>query len=198
MKKIINFATIFVLAPILLAWMNGLEPSRLAVKLEDSSYITIHGETNVNQFACNYVSLSARDTVQIELDRQGRKVYFNQAKLEINTTSFDCGNRMMNQDFQELLSAEQFPFIDIELLSVKISDSGHAIAQTSVTIRDEQKKFSVPVLYEILPEKQFYQGVLKINIRDFDIEPPRKMLGMVIVDEMILIEFHLVASLESA
>ncbi|MCB0669522.1 MAG: YceI family protein [Saprospiraceae bacterium] len=197
MSRIYKIVLGLLIFPLLLAMENALERSVLAVKLEDSSYIIIHGATNINQFECNYATLNTEDTIHVQVDKLQGKVFFDQTKLEIRTTSFDCGSRLMNRDFEELLSADQFPYIDIKLNSVTVYDEGQARVKADVLIQGKRNTYEIPVAYQILAENQIYQGVLSLNIRDFEIEPPKKMLGMVTVDEMINIEFGLVVKVET-
>lgn len=197
MSRIYKIVLGLLIFPLLLAWENALERSVLSVKLEDSSYIIIHGATNINQFECNYATLNTEDTIHVQVDKLQGKVFFDQTNLEIRTTSFDCGSRLMNRDFEELLSADQFPYIDIKLNSVTVYDERQARVKADVLIQGKRNTYEIPVAYQILAENQIYQGVLSLNIRDFEIEPPKKMLGMVTVDEMINIEFSLVVKVET-
>ena len=41
-------------------------------------------------------------------------------------------------------------------------------------------------------ENLMINGKLKLNIKDFSLEPPKKMLGLIVVSEIIEINFKLV------
>ena len=93
----------------------------------------------------------------------------------------------MNSDFQDLLLSEKYPELVIELNKVEALAGEYVKAYVTVQIAGKTNNYTMPVLLK----EHGYQGKLKINIKDFDLVPPKKALGLIEVDEMIEVQFDL-------
>ncbi|OAD44383.1 YceI family protein [Polaribacter atrinae] len=160
------------------------------IKIASESKLEILGSTNVNKFACNFNFYEVDKTIPLSFKKVGNKVYFEKAVLELKNSGFDCGNKVMNKDFFKLLKSEEFPKI---LLNLKEVEKEETITEALVemTIAGVSKKYKVPVTIEE-DDEFLVSGNLNLNIEDFNIKAPKKMLGLIVVSEMINIHFNLV------
>ncbi|CAL66399.1 YceI family protein [Christiangramia forsetii] len=158
------------------------------IKILKSSELVIAGSTNVNKFNCEFDinKISGERTVQIS--EKDNTLYFKDFELHLEIDAFDCGNKRMNSDFQDLLVSEEFPEIVIFLNNAELISEEYAKAMISLEIAGHKRHYELPVHLD----KNRFQGTLKINITDFQLEPPKKALGLIEVDEMIEVQFNLV------
>ena len=106
--------------------------------------------------------------------------------------NFDCGGPGINNDFQELLKTKTYPRVFIKLNEiVKDRDNGNLLqALVDLEIAGVTKSYTVPVTFKEEGVTSV-KGVLALNIRDFNLEPPKKALGMIVVKDVIEINFDL-------
>lgn len=169
----------------------------MTVVVGQDSYLTILGKTNINKFSCVYQGNFPRDTFQVQLIQMDDEVKIKDVQLQLKVDNFDCGNKVMNNDFQELLKHQQFPLISIEVLRIKSSlpdkpeKDVYGMAEVKFHIAGESNIYTLPVYLRQLNSHAFYVGTHQLDITDFNITPPTKFLGMVKVDEEVAIEFGL-------
>lgn len=167
------------------------------LRIEDDSYLKIEGTTNINTFNCVYRGQLSHDTLSVNIRRTADSLFLDHALLNIEVAKFDCGNAGMNKDFRSLLAYEDHPFLRVKLnkLCIQSNQAYEAMAMLSIGIAGTSKAYEVPVQLEKTDGKTFYVGQQSLNITDFGITPPRKFLGMVVVDEEVRIDFKLNVSI---
>ena len=101
---------------------------------------------------------------------------------------FDCGHKIITKDFKTLLKADDYSHIDINLKEL-ILDKKEIIAKTCIEIAGVKREYEVPVSFD--SKNSNVKGVLRLNINDFCLKAPKKLLGFVIVDEYVSIDFNL-------
>ncbi|MBT8295699.1 MAG: YceI family protein [Gramella sp.] len=157
------------------------------IRVLPESELTIIGSTNVNTFTCrfNIAQITGRYTVSYTGENQYIK--FKDLALNLQIDAFDCGNRKMNSDFQDLLRGDKYPHICIAIDRIEPFSKEYTKAFISVSLAGKEKHYDLPV--NTIDNSLI--GKFKINIRDFGLEPPKKALGLIEVDEMIEIYFDL-------
>ena len=151
------------------------------------SELIIAGSTNVNKFDCKFdVSLISK-WQEIKFTREDKFLRFHKLFLPLRTKGFDCGNKRMNSDFQDLLMCDKYPEIKIQINQIELYPGEFNKAYITVKLAGQSRDYELPVLVS----KEHFKGKFKINIRHFGLEPPKKALGLVEVDEMIEVLFNL-------
>lgn len=164
---------------------KDLEREKIIILPESS--LTITGSTNVNQFECNFDIHLICEPKTFSYSFEDDKIVFHDLNLKLLTNGFDCGNKRMNSDFQDLLNNEVYPSIDIQVSRVELISSEYAKAFIQVKLAGKDRAYELPVQLQ----NERFRGKFKINIRDFGLEPPTKALGLIEVYEMIQINFNL-------
>ncbi|WP_370000065.1 YceI family protein [Winogradskyella sp.] len=161
--------------------------------LTSESELVIKGHSNVNSFQCQYDITELSDPITISYKMVGDNLSFSKAKLELNTLSFNCGHKGINKDFKKLLKSDEFPKISIDLISAenRINDS-ELFVMVEITICGITKPYKVLIQVEKRNDDLLVCGTLPLDISDFQLEPPKKMLGLVKVSNEIVIDFSLV------
>jgi hypothetical protein len=176
----------YIIGFLLLLSFTVKEDYRHEVKLTANSTLFIKGTSNVNTFTCNYNQAKLERKIPVEFRRKGKTLHFKNVHMQLDNLGFDCGNRGINRDFHELLQTETYPKIDFHLLEVDKSGSKPQ-AHVAIEIAGKKKKYTFPV--EVNADSTKIDGLLCLNITDFGLVPPRKMMGMIIVREDIEINF---------
>ncbi len=89
-----------------------------------------------------------------------------------------------------MLKTSEYPEIFLELKKLSMESSEKAIAEVLISIAGKTETYKVPVEITEGPVSQ-YTGNLVLNIKDFNLEPPKKMLGLIVVKDDIEISFCL-------
>lgn len=206
MKKVLLFLFIIYSIPLVgqhtfFANYHGLHRV-VEVSILEASYLVINGKTNVNKFHCYYHQLSTKP-LPVVLNQLENSITVKNAALILQTHQFDCNNQMMNKDFQQLLQSEAYPQIEIEIL--RLHQSPHSDRKLSSHLNEVSFTIWVQALFRIVGNEHQYsfpvkvidnsddalnlQGSVDLNLLDFDITPPKKLLGLVEVQELITIDF---------
>ena len=187
MKKIVFF--IGILTVLSFAKVEVLTKN-MSVIIVPESKLQIRGNSNINKFKCDFNILEIKNPIPLFYEKKGNKIYFKKAKLALENSCFDCGSRGINKDFNKLLKTNEFPQIFLSLQEIEKHDD---IVEASVemTIAGVSKMYKLPVDIET-DETLLVSGVLNLNISDFNLKAPKKLLGLIVVSENIEIDFNLV------
>ncbi|SEQ14670.1 YceI-like domain-containing protein [Hyunsoonleella jejuensis] len=162
------------------------------VLIKPESKLVIHGKTNVNKFNCAYNVLTLQDPIPVYFELKGNRMVFKKTQLVLNNSCFSCGNKVMNKDFLKLLNSETYPNIIITLNEVESYAENDNIIQANVDIEiaGVVNSYTFPMQVNMYDTMQI-SGILDVNICDFNMKPPKKALGLVVVNEIIQIDFAL-------
>lgn len=217
MNRIWAFITILIFNLLLAGNVYAGENKRdssatVDIIIEEGSFLMINGETNINEFQCRYDDLASDGKLKVTVVYDNGCLYFKRTNLSLNTKNFYCENKLMTKDFQDLMQADKYPHISINVECIEtnadnkvknipvISENGNpnytsAAVHANINITNEEKNYRLPVEIQKDKNKRIYAGTMMVNIRDFGLEPPKKMMGMVKVDEWIEIYLYLIISL---
>lgn len=169
------------------------DPEReTTVRVSPDSEVVIAGTTNVNQFNCKYNLEELELPVRLVYDEKKEQIQFKNAGLKLANDCFDCGGKNINKDFRALLKSEQYPVVELKLLYVDTPSNG----QKKIGVGMEIKIAGVTRIYETkldceLERNICVNGTLPIKLTDFGLEPPKKVLGMIKVDNEIKVNIAL-------
>lgn len=189
MKKVLFLFLIL----FLLAFTSRDSFKNTIIFITPESQLTIKGKTNVNKFQCIYNTIELQEPIPVYYEIKDNSLIFKNTQLILKTNCFDCGNKTMNKDFNALLKSETYPQIQINLKELKNpkNQNGELMqALLDIEIAGIVEKYSITLSPEN-EKKMFVNGVLVLNIIDFNIEPPKKLLGIITVEETIEIDFEL-------
>ncbi|WP_168194587.1 YceI family protein [Antarcticibacterium arcticum] len=164
--------------------------SNKTVNILPNSKLTITGDTNISDFSCAFNSQMIPSTRKVKVKEVNSEFHFENAILKLDNTGFDCGSKGINKDFHALIKTEEYPEISLELKKLCINTPSQATADLFISIAGKTKAYKLPV--KIVDGKiPQYKGNLSLNINDFNLKPPKKVFGLIVVKEDIDINFHL-------
>jgi hypothetical protein len=176
-----------------LAFAKNVVIKSTSVVISSQSQLIIKGSTNVNEFKCHFNIEEVNNPIPLSFVLKEDRLIFEKAVLMLDNSCFDCGSRVINKDFMNLLKSEEYPKIVLELKEIKKDSRTDCIvhALIEIVIAGESKSYFIPV--ELKDDKIInVTGALNLNICDFNLEPPKKALGLIVVSDIIKINFDLV------
>jgi len=194
MKKII------VLSLFLLIFINFFfAQNTFSVDLQKNSSITIHGTTNLLSFKLIQTGekLTKRNFV-ISVSDSHNKIVLSQNEHSILVKDFTSENKMALRDFMKLVKANMYPSFHVKVNYFEIdpntinTDQAKATVSVDLTITGKTKQYSIPVKSVHDGDNYKLNGNKKINIRDFGLDPPVEMMGLIRVSEWINIDFNII------
>ena len=168
-------------------------PVQLRLSQLQSSTLSLTGSTNVTCFECTFDPAYFKPVQHIRYEQQGDLVLLKDAGLELDLFGFDCGGKAINKDFREMLKADDFPFIGLNFTQILESEKGYE-ATVVISLAGRQQTYIVPVCYN-RKQLRHARGSLKIKISDYQLQTPRKLFGLISVQDLINIQFDISAAL---
>ncbi|HLW33152.1 MAG TPA: YceI family protein [Aequorivita sp.] len=165
--------------------------------ISPKSELEIVGSTNVSTFTCLFNVKNLNKPLRIDYWEGDDLIRFQKSTLVLDNTFFDCGGKGINKDFHDLLKTKVYPQILLTLKEIKkkaIADN-KVEALVEIQIAGISRSYIVDV--EAKQEGDLHlNGNLKLNITDFNLEAPKKILGLIVVSEEIEIIFKLIVGEE--
>ncbi|MDO9154803.1 MAG: hypothetical protein Q7U47_14045, partial [Paludibacter sp.] len=105
-------------------------------------------------------------------------------------------NFMAQSEFYKLMKADIYPQLNIQLNYFEISSFdkqqiSNSVASVNIKIAGVAKHYNIPIISTINRNTVAVNGEKKMTIKDFDLEPPVSMLGLIKVSEWIEIKFKI-------
>lgn len=185
----IAFRIWFLLITVLFQTGVHSQEKEYTLEIKKGSELYLKGHANVRDFSCAYDPVLLERSIPVTFRKEGKRTKFSHAGIRLGNRGFDCGGKGINRDFQFLLKTETYPCIQLKLKET-ISGAKGIKALVSITIAGKENEYTIPV-DRIRGTSMRYAGELCLNINDFGLEPPKKMLGLIVVREDIEIYFNL-------
>ena len=143
--------------------------------------IFILGKTYVYSFKCTNCNLP-NPVIKIS------GAIFSLPDFKVEVDGFDCANKIMTKDFKATLKSDQYPTINIDFTSFNKTNTGKYGCWANVTLMNRVKKYYFE--FTLSSNNQLI-GSRTIKFSDFGIAPPKKMGGMIRVDDNLNLKFKL-------
>lgn len=188
MKKIL-----FILLFLVLVSFTTTTRHSKSVLITPESELHINGTSNVTDFKCQYNIEKLGRPIRIDYHEENGVMKFEKSKLVLENNGFDCGGRGINKDFHGLLKSDVYPKIILRLkeITLKTHTPNAADALVEIEIAGISHTYTMEATYH-KNENWLISGQLKLNIQDYELKAPKKMLGLIVVSENIEISFNLV------
>ena len=162
------------------------------------SNILIEGETNINGFAFSFNNskINLNPTSEnLNIASQNNEII----EFYIPVRAFRGSNYLMEGDFQELLKANTYPVVKVGIEKSKlrsiVANSENTKINFYLTIAGVTRLISGDYLINLCNKDEFVlQGTTNVKLTDFSIVPPKKMLGVLQVKDLIFIKFDIIIS----
>jgi polyisoprenoid-binding protein YceI len=162
------------------------------------NYISIEGETNVNSFYFTYQNNTSGNTYSLSQTACNNDTDTGIINFKIPVNAFNGSNPAMFTDFQTLLKASEFPKVIVgvqkKILRKIATGSGYSDKlNLFLTMAGVTRPIEAKYTTRYLPDGNILlSGVTHIKLTDFSLDPPKKMLGIIRVEDSVFIKFELV------
>lgn len=202
-KNFANYLTAgFLMA---MAWgLNGGEvqaqserpaPSVLSVASSScNNYIRISGETNISMFSLDqYVPedliCGTGNSRWIQLPDQ--EVYM----IRIPVRNFEASNRIVYKDFLDMVDVKQHPYINIFMeeseFQMLFQDRSFFLPRIGISVAGTIRYYQVPChVSDCIDGKIAVSGRKALKLTDFKLAPPVKTMGLIKVQDELIINFE--------
>ena len=167
-------------------------PEQIETVFLIQSKLSISGTSNVTDFECIYEGEMEKDTLSHSIFLSDSTFIVKGDTLALEIDAFDCGRRGINRDFRKTLKSTLYPNININLLNFKATDQLLKNMQVLISIAGDSKKYLLD--FEVFsPSKDIFRisGQQKLNMTDFELDPPKALFGLIQVRDEIIITFDI-------
>lgn len=189
-----------------LVFLSNRFPTRNGqFRIAPSSQLRLEGVTNINRFFCDCSDTFPADTYELVQDDRPFLLKLKNTDFRLATAKLDCGRKVINNDLRKALKADEFPHIRIEVETIRLPENNGQISdtdwttipvKTQITIAGTRRPLHLQVAAKSLGHHTYQlRSETKVAMSDFGIDPPKPMLGMIKVEDVITIHFDLVVLL---
>lgn len=179
--------------------LRGQEGSQRWYKVQvKEGSIQVAGSTNVNEFSCAIDEDKGPQALRVALMENETHLFFSSLHLDFPVEGFQCAIPGMRSDMCELLMAQRYPKIEMEIYSIKVLEDRSTMdrvkVHTTVLLRlagrDKRLLIKESEVLNLPEDQMLLSGHFALRLTDFGLEPPQKMLGMVRVNDEIDIAYR--------
>jgi hypothetical protein len=165
-------------------------------KVSPESVVSIIGKTNINTFECSSFKYSGKSILSEVIYPEAEYTIWS-GEVMLESTSFDCLNRLMTKDFHNSVQSDEYPHIRIGFIDLVRRDLSptqeELTGNVEITLAGVSKKFPLScTLFKDDNGKTLLKGSQEVSFRDFEMKPPTKFLGTVKVKNELQVHFRLV------
>lgn len=164
----------------------------LEIIVKSNSEVSISGTSNINSFTCCYNIEKLENPIPVSFESSGENLVFHTTFLELENDCFDCGHKAINKDFNKLLKTELYPKIKLKLIAIeKVSKLENTYnARVEIYIANCSNTYTFPI--EVTKDEDInIKGNILLDLRDYNLEAPKKMMGLIVVDHDVVVNFNL-------
>lgn len=114
--------------------------------------------------------------------------------MEVEVSSIDCGNALMNKDLRATLNENQFPTIRFHLQVLKFtpgSTRSDGKCTLLVEVAGKKRQVEVPFRYALTNQAMELKGTVPLGFGQFGLVPPERAGGLISVAEQFSVDFSL-------
>ena len=181
---------------------RGQEPESqdlISATLLENSSMTIIGSSTLHDWEVEATDFSVQFRVPgrwFDSDRFWAGEDIEELNVTVQVGRLDGGKNKMNRDLREALRYEEYPEIQFswdKVIFSGTSDTGRtAEVLGSVTIAGEEREIQFNAILSFNEWSQIVaKGQVTLNMRDYNVDPPTALFGVIRTDEMIDLTFEL-------
>ncbi|MCK0156952.1 YceI family protein [Cellulophaga sp. F20128] len=159
-----------------------------------SSTLTIEGTSSLHDW--EEVAEIFKGSIRIDKDTE---FFIKKLDVTIQAESLKSGKRAMDKNTYKALKTDTYKTISYTLTSVKnLIDNGNgnytAEVSGNLTIAGVKKGISMNLTLAFINNGLSIKGEKKIKMTDYNIEPPKALLGTITTGDEITVNFNLKSS----
>ena len=165
--------------------------------IEKNSSLSIAGKSNVNCFTCDVPEYLHPDTVTFYKEDHYQQFFTIKGGPVILINRFDCHQRYITADLRKTLKSDDGATLKISLLNMgnftPRADEQKVKGWVAIELAGITQKMEVAYTVQTDSRGLLHLcGSRKVLFSDFGLVPPRKLAGLIKVEEEIDVSFRLV------
>ncbi|MDZ7807524.1 MAG: YceI family protein [Gracilimonas sp.] len=153
----------------------------------ENSKVVIDGTSNVHDWQSEAEQFSGNAMIKIEDDSL---ISISDLQFNVVVDGIKSGKGGMDSKTYDALNKKKHPNIMFALSEVSSINDSSLTATGDLTISGVTKSVQMDVSYEILPDGSvLFKGTQNINMKDYDVDPPRAMFGAIRAGEEVDVIF---------
>lgn len=190
------------IAPILFVlFCFGIQAQTVKYNVAPESTMSIIGTSTLHDWTSTVTKITGYMDLEQKIAAKGTLKKGDEilaVKISVPAKSIiSARGATMDKKTYDALKAEQFPDIIFEFSKIKVADvvdgKIDVLAKGNLTIAGKTNVVEIPVVGKVNSATQMvFSGSHKVNMKDFDMEPPSAMFGQIVTGEVVEIKFELV------
>jgi polyisoprenoid-binding protein YceI len=153
----------------------------------ENSKVVIDGTSNVHDWESEAEQFSGNATIEIEEDSL---ISISDLQFNVVVDGIKSGKGGMDSKTYDALDKKKYPNITFVLSEVTSINDSSLSATGDLTISGVTKSIQMDVEYEIHPDGSvLFKGTQNINMKDYDVDPPKAMFGAIKAGEEVDVIF---------
>ena len=183
---------------------------QVPITIEPASGVWLDGSANVVDFRCAAGIIQSEGhlkdvNLQIFRSGEGRPHGDIVLHVKIPVQQLNCGKAPINRDMRKTLNADEFPVIEYRLLSSQLMCcTDDFLPQTmeietvgNLTLSGNTREEKIIISGQFIGTYQFrITGSHVVKMSEFGLEPPSPMLGLIKVNDEMIVNFDVILTLK--
>jgi hypothetical protein len=156
--------------------------------VESNSRLKINGSSNISPFQCDVLRYLHNDTLRFSPDVRTHQLHFSQRSVTIDIAEIDCHHRYVTSDLRKTLKYQQYPHLKIHLIRMEDpsrTKPGQSLkGVVDIELGGHTKRIDIEYTLKSQTGRYFHlEGKRSLLFSDFKLEPPRKLAGLIRINE---------------
>ncbi|MEQ6121738.1 YceI family protein [Reichenbachiella sp. MALMAid0571] len=199
MKLLSHSICIYLILTFLPTTSSGQETDLVMMVLSNKSNLTISGTSNISKFDCKLEQNFEQDTLIILTKYSESNLLCENAVTTFLVNKFNCGHEAINRDFRDALREKEFPEISLNVkniyqtANIDINNLSKGInAEVSLMLAGTKKEYKIGFEKNKIEAKELcFSGEKTVKMSDFNIDPPKALMGLIKTNDDLSIQFDL-------
>jgi len=152
----------------------------------DKSNVIIEGTSNIHDWEMDVEDVKSEIHLYENSEKEIKSVTFQAPAIGLKS-----GKGRMDKNTYEALKADEYSTIKFESTSIKKSQ-GKYYAKGNLSIAGTTKNIEIPLELNKKDGKISLVTNYKINMLDYNVEPPTAMFGTIKTGESVIVKFNLI------
>lgn len=191
---------LYLLKLLMLVMVLSAQAQQLSFAVSEGSTMNIAGTSTLQDWSCEVTEIAGTISLSEKLHKKGLKAG---DKIDAVTVSVPVlsikspRGATMEQKIYNALKSESSPNITFKLTAnevLKAEKDGFTVEATgNLEIAGKTKPVTLQVKgTKLSGEAYSFEGSHKLNMKDFEVEPPSAMFGQIVTEEEVEISFNLI------
>lgn len=173
---------------------SGTGSPAFMFEMGKGSTVVVRGSSNVSGFACKSSGVATQGALWASVHNDPDVVVFTGSPMQVDVSSIDCGNVLMNKDLRTTLKEKSYPKIRFYLQVLKFvpgSPRSDGKCTLLVEVAGKKRQVEVPFTYVLTNEAMELKGTVPLAFGQFGLVPPERAGGLITVAEHFTVDFAL-------